>query len=146
MLATATAFEAKGRNFLDEARKADLGEAAEYGHGPRPKDLPEELKRHRDRLAQIREAKHPLEEEVRANAAVETAASPDRADTDREELPKEGGGPPPPSVDAKVRRNFAEPASRIAPDVGNEGGVAPRFRRSGGGGCGRPRSSSGPKG
>jgi len=121
MLVKEKELKAKVRKLFDAARKIDLEEDAEYGHGKRPKDLPEELKFHRDRLAKIRAAKLALEEEARAKAAAEIAASADRADTDREESPKDGGGTPPPSVDAKAQRNFTDPESRIMPDGGSKG-------------------------
>jgi transposase len=122
MVAKEKELEAKVRELFDEARKTDLEEDAQYGHGKRPKDLPEELKFHRDRLAKIREAKLALEEEARAKAAAEAgAASPDPDHPGQEGAPKDGGGSPPPTVDAKAQRNFTDPESRIMPDGGNKG-------------------------
>ena len=117
MLVREKELQAKVRKLFAEARKVDLEEDAEYGHGKRPKDLPEELKFHRDRLAKIRAAKLALEEEAQARAE----ASPESSETEGKEPPKNGGGAPPPSVDAKTQRNFTDPESRIMPDGANKG-------------------------
>jgi len=109
----------KIRKLFAEARKIDLEEDVEYGHGQRPKDLPEERKFHRDRLAKIRAAKLALEEEARAGAPADSASESERSGGS--EPPKEGGGSPLPSVDAKTQRNFIDPESRIMPDGGNKG-------------------------
>jgi len=119
MLVKEKQLQAKVQALFAEARKIDLEEDAQYGHGKRPKDLPEELKFHRDRLAKIRAAKLALEEEARAEA--EDDASPDRSETGAKDSPKGGGGTPPPSVDAKAQRNFTDPESRIMPDGANKG-------------------------
>jgi transposase len=117
MLVKEKELQAKVRKLFAEARKIDLEEDAQYGHGKRPKDLPEELKFHRDRLAKIRAAKLALEEEARAQAE----ASMDRSENEGEDPPKGGGGPPASSVDAKRQRNFTDPESRIMPDGANKG-------------------------
>jgi transposase len=120
MLVKEKELEAKVRAIFAEARKIDLEEDAQYGHGRRPRDLPEELKFHRDRLAKIRAAKRALEEEAQAQAATEWVPEPSASSEDRP--PKEGGGgTPPPSVDAKAQRNFTDPESRIMPDGANKG-------------------------
>jgi transposase len=111
--------QAKVRELFAEAREIDLEEDAEYGHGKRPKDLPEELKFHRDRLAKIRAAKLALEEEARARAEAETSS--DGSKTEEKVPPRGGGRAPPPSVDAKAQRNFTDPESRIMPDGANKG-------------------------
>ncbi|MGC2035433.1 MAG: IS1182 family transposase [Thermoplasmata archaeon] len=119
MLVKEKELQATVRKLFAEARKIDLEEDARYGHGKRPKDLPEELKFHRDRLAKIRAAKLALEEEARARAEAE--ASPDSSESGGKVPPKERGGGPPPSVDAKAQRNFTDPESRIMPDGANKG-------------------------
>lgn len=104
----------KVRALLAEAQATDLEEDARYGHGKRPKDLPEELKFHRDRLAKIRAAKRALEEEARARAVAQDegeASSPTA----------NGSDSPPPEVDPKAQRNFTDPESRIMPDGANKG-------------------------
>jgi transposase len=117
MLVKEKELQAKVRTLFAEARKLDLEEDAQFGHGKRPKDLPEELKFHRDRLAKIRAAKLALEEEARAAAAVSAQST----EHEGEDPPKDGGGTPPPSVDAKAQRNFTDPESRIMPDGANKG-------------------------
>ncbi len=119
MLVRERELQSKVRQLFAEARKVDLEEDAEYGHGKRPKDLPEELKFHRDRLAKIRAAKLALKEEARGRVIVDTGTESERSGGT--EPPKEGGGSPPPSVDAKAQRNFTDPESRIIPDGGNKG-------------------------
>jgi transposase len=116
MLVAERNLRAKVRKIFEEARQTDLDEDAQYGHGRRPKDLPEELKLHRDRLAKIRAAKRALEEE----AAQAAAAAPTDSSTEENPPPK-GGGAPPPSVDATAQRNFTDPESRIMPDGANKG-------------------------
>ena len=111
--------QAKVRALFAEAQKLDLEEDAQYGHGGRPRDLPEELKFHRDRLAKIRAAKRALEEEARENAQAESDAS--NSETGSQDPPTAGGGTTPPSVDAKAQRNFTDPESRIMPDGANRG-------------------------
>ena len=119
MLVKEKELQAKVHKLFEEARKLDLEEDAQYGHGKRPKDLPEELKFHRDRLARIRAAKLALEEEARARAEAEASAK--CSEREGEDPPKGGGAPPPPSVDAKAQRNFTDPESRIMPDGANKG-------------------------
>jgi transposase len=112
MLVKEKELQAKVRALFAEARKLDLEEDAQFGHGKRPKDLPEELKFHRDRPAKL-----ALEEEARAAAAVSAQST----EHEGEDPPKDGGGTPPPSVDAKAQRNFTDPESRIMPDGANKG-------------------------
>ena len=120
MLVRERELQSKVRQLFAEARKVDLEEDAEYGHGKRPKDLPEELKFHRDRLAKIRAAKLALEEEARGRVIVDAGTQSERSG--ETEPPKEGGGSPLPSVDAKAQRNFTDPEKlRIMPDGGNKG-------------------------
>lgn len=92
--------QAKVRALFAEAQKLDLEEDAQYRHGGGPKDLPEELKFHRDRLAKIRAAKLALEEEAKA------AATASENDPSGEGEPPKGGSSPPPSVDAKAHRQL----------------------------------------
>jgi len=119
MLVKEKELEAKVRAIFAEARKVDLEEDAQYGHGRRPRDLPEELKFHRDRLAKIRAAKRALEEEARAQAAAEGSSEGSESSGGRPST--EEGGTPPPSVDAKAQRNFTDPESRIMPDGASKG-------------------------
>ncbi len=119
MLVKEKELQAKVRQLFAQARNLDLEEDAEYGHGQRPKDLPEELKFHRDRLAKIRAAKLALEEEARVRVATEATAT--SSVNEGADSPKGGGGTPPPSVDAKAQRNFTDPDSRIMPDGANKG-------------------------
>ena len=115
MLVAEKNLRAKVRKIFEEARQTDLEEDAQYGHGRRPKDLPEELKLHRDRPVKIRPAKLALEAEARA--AAEAVPVPEE-----KAIPKGGGGgASPPSVDAKAQRNFTDPESRIMPDGANKG-------------------------
>ena len=111
---------AKVHALFEEARKTDLEEDARYGHGQRPKDLPEELKFHRDRLAKIRAAKRALEEEARAKAEEASPSPPSEAEPSSASE-KDGGETPPPAVDPKAQRNFTDPESRIMPDGANKG-------------------------
>lgn len=117
MLVKEKELEAKVRAIFAEAQKIDLEEDAQYGHGRRPRDLPEELKFHRDRLAKIRAAKRALEEEARASAE----ASREGSEPSGDRSSKEEDGTAPPSVDAKAQRNFTDPESRIMPDGANNG-------------------------
>lgn len=80
--------QAKVRALFAEAQKLDLEEEAQYRHGGRPKDLPEELKLHRYRLAKIRAAKLALEEEAKA------AATASENDPSGEGEPPKGGSSP----------------------------------------------------
>lgn len=121
MLVNEKELEAKVKKLFEEARKLDLEEDAEYGHGKRPKDLPEELKFHRDRLAKIREAKRALEEEARAQAQAEAEASAESTATEKGAPSGGGEESPPPVPEAKKQRNFTDPESRIMPDGGNKG-------------------------
>lgn len=114
MLVKEKELEAKVRAIFAEAQKIDLEEDAQYGHGRRPRDLPEELRFHQDRLTKIRAAKRALEEEARA------AVTPPETSSEGEQSPPSGGSRPP-SVDAKAQRNFTDPESRIMPDGANKG-------------------------
>jgi hypothetical protein len=90
MLVAKRSLRAKVRKIFEEARETDLAEDAEYGHGQPPKDLPEELKLHRDRLAKIRAAKRASEEE----AARPASAPASDSSTNREDSLMDGGSPP----------------------------------------------------
>lgn len=114
MLVKEKELHAKVRALLADAQATDLAEDAQYGHGKRPKDLPEELKFHRDRLAKIRAAKRALEEEARA-----TAGTPAEAEAPPSTDEKDDASPPP--VDPKAQKNFTDPESRIMPDGANRG-------------------------
>ena len=110
---------AKVHALFAEARKVDLEEDTQYGHGQRPRDLPEELKFHRDRLAKIRAAKRALEEEARPEAEAVSPSS--KSDTESSVSSEKEGGGTPPAVDPKAQRNFTDPESRIMPDGANKG-------------------------
>src|SRR5690606_16697118 len=58
---------AKVRELLAAAEAADTQEDDAYGRGVRGDELPEELRRAKDRLARIRKAKAALEAEAKAN-------------------------------------------------------------------------------
>jgi hypothetical protein len=63
--------EAEIAALLQRAEDADVSDDARFGAGQHEEDLPEELRRRRDRLDKIRAAKHALEQEalrVRADA------------------------------------------------------------------------------
>jgi hypothetical protein len=90
--------EAEIARLLTEAEQTDAAEDAEHGRGRRGDDLPEELRRRRDRLKKIKAAKAALEAEARASAE-----SGDPADR----------GPEPPKPAPGAQRNFTDPESRI---------------------------------
>jgi transposase len=123
--------EEEVRKLLAEAELVDAEEDAEYGKGRRGDELPKELKRRKDRLRKIREAKAALEREAREKAASK-AAEAKQKQAERERKTAETGskpsGPAPKVPDpeqavpeAKAQRNFTDPESRIMPDGGNKG-------------------------
>ena len=59
---------------LAEAERRDAAEDEQFGPDGRDHDLPDELKRRRDRLQKIQEAKRALEEEARQAAAAKAEA------------------------------------------------------------------------
>lgn len=111
--------EAKVKQLLAAADVADAAEDAKYGAGRHGDELPEELRRSKDRLAKIREAKAALEAEAKesreSSKAPKEPRDPDSpSDGSNSELPshkvktKADGTP-----DAKAQRNFTDPDSRI---------------------------------
>lgn len=77
----------KVAELLAEAEATDQAEDAEHGKGKRGDELPEDLRRSKDRLAKIRAAKAELEAEARAQAeaAREAATEEARAEAARVE-------------------------------------------------------------
>src|SRR5690606_10249988 len=74
MMAEEAKLADKVRVLLEAAEAADSQEDAAYGRGVRGDELPEELRRAKDRLARIREAKAALEAEAKANHEGKKAA------------------------------------------------------------------------
>jgi hypothetical protein len=64
-------------------------------------------------------AKQAPEKAARARAEAEASVQP--REVEGNDPPKEGGGAPQPSVDAKAQRNFTDPESRIMPDRTDKG-------------------------
>src|SRR5207302_6573488 len=64
----------KVAELLAAAEAVDAAEEAEHGKGRRGDELPEDLRRAKDRLARIRELKAELEAEARQQAEAERAA------------------------------------------------------------------------
>lgn len=112
---------AKVRELLAAAEAADTQEDDAYGRGVRGDDLPEDLRRAKDRLARIRKAKAALEAEAKANHEEKKSERNEGDDDD-------GGRPKAPSGDLpshkvpayadgtpkpQAQRNFTDPDSRI---------------------------------
>lgn len=108
----------KVRKLLEAAEAADAEEDAAHGAGVRGDELPEELRRSKDRLAKIRAAKAALEAEAKANKEREDAVATKSDDDDTPDGPSalpthkvpayKDGRPKP-----KAQRNFTDPVSRI---------------------------------
>lgn len=108
----------KVRKLLEAAEAADAEEDAAHGAGVRGDELPEELRRSKDRLAKIRAAKAALEAEAKANKEREDAVATKSDDDDTPDGPSalpthkvpayKDGRPKP-----KAQRNFTDPDSRI---------------------------------
>ena len=102
---------------LKAAAVADAEEDKTYGKDNRGDELPEDLRRAKDRLARIEELKAALEAEARAQHEAEKAAEGDDRD------PPPPGAPPLPTHKVprmkdgtpgpKSQRNFTDPESRI---------------------------------
>jgi hypothetical protein len=85
--------EAEIAALLQRAEDADVSDDARFGAGQHEEDLPEELRRRRDRLDKIRAAKHALEQEalrVRADA-LRAQSEGQRAKAEAEANPVELG-------------------------------------------------------
>ena len=117
---------------LEEAEAVDAAEDAHYGEDVRGDELPEELKRRKDRLAAIREAKARLEAEQRAKDDA-------RGRKPGQKRNPKGGKP--------YKREYGEPEGEGAeqlhgprePDHEDEfGGVPAELQRADGGGGGEP--------
>jgi hypothetical protein len=116
---------------LAAAERIDAEEDAQHGKGKRGDELPKELKRRKDRLAKIREAKQALEREAKEKAeakAAEVAAKLAERAQEEAETGKKRRGPEPKAPDPeqavpepKAQRNFTDPESRIMPDGANKG-------------------------
>lgn len=113
-------------SLLNRAEEIDSSEDAALGKAERGDDLPKEIKRRKDRIAKIVEAKTALENEARDRAELEAAAVnarlAERAEKEAETGKKTGGRPPavpdPETAkpDPKSQRNFTDPESRIMLD------------------------------
>ena len=92
------------KKITDLARRTDEAEDAEFGLDFRGDELPEELRRRKDRLATIRAAKKRLEE-----AQAEEDKQSGRGTSERgPKLKRENGVP-----EDKAQSNFTDPESRI---------------------------------
>lgn len=121
------------RHLLDEARKTDRAEDAQYGKGKRGDELPAELARRESRLKKIQEAKAALEEEAREKAAQEAERQKEKLETRKrkeEQTGKRAAGRPPVVPDPakavpapKAQKNFTDPDSRIMLDGATKGFV-----------------------
>ena len=118
--------EREVRELLELAEAVDTLEDARYGVGVRGDELPQELRRRETRLKKIREAMGALEEEARADAAVQAEQAREKI-REREKKAKETGEKPrgrkPKIPDPKkakpadkAQRNFTDPDSRIMKD------------------------------
>lgn len=111
----------KVRVLLEAAEAADSQEDAAYGRGVRGDELPEELRRAKDRLARIREAKAALEAEAKANHEGKKAARKKDDDDEKGGTTSASGKLPSHKVPAyadgtpkpQAQRNFTDPDSRI---------------------------------
>jgi len=83
------------RKLLNQAEAADQEEDSRYGRDRRGDELPEELQRRETRMAQIREAKHALEERA------------------REQAKSKGKDPEEAQPTKKAQYNFTDPESRM---------------------------------
>ncbi len=118
--------EREVRELLALAETVDAQEDAKYGVGVRGDELPKELRHRETRLKKIREAMEVLEEEARAEAAIQAKEARKKIRA-REKKAKETGKKPrgrkPKVPDPKkakpadkAQRNFTDPDSRIMKD------------------------------
>jgi transposase len=131
MSETEKKLEDEVRRLLAEAERIDTEEDGQHDKGKRGDELPKELKRRKDRLAKIREAKEALEREAKEKAeatAAEVAAKLAERTREEAETGKKARGPEPKAPDLeqaapepKAQRNFTDPESRIMPDGANKG-------------------------
>ena len=94
---------------LEEAEAVDAAEDAHYGEDVRGDELPEELKRRKDRLAAIRAAKARLEAEQRAKDDARGRKPGLKRNPKGGQPYKRKYGEP----DEKAQSNFTDPESRI---------------------------------
>jgi transposase len=107
----------KVADLLKAAAAADAEEDKAHGKQKRGDELPEDLRRAKDRLARIDELKAALEAEARAQHEAEKAAEKDDSDPPppgatplpTHKVPRTKDGTPGP----KSQRNFTDPESRI---------------------------------
>jgi transposase len=129
MSETEKKLEQEVSRLLAEAERIDAEEDAQ--HGKRGDELPNELKRRKDRLAKIREAKEELEREAKEKAEAKVKEVAEKlAERAKEEAEtgKKSTGPKPKAPDPeqatpepKAQRNFTDPDSRIMPDGAQKG-------------------------
>jgi transposase len=107
----------KVADLLKQAERADAEEDAAHGKHKRGDELPEDLRRAKDRLARIEQLKAALEAEARAQHEAKKAADDDHSDPPppgatplpSHQVPRTKDGAPEP----KAQRNFTDPESRI---------------------------------
>jgi len=111
--------EAEVQQLLAEAQTVDEQEDARYGKGKRMEELPKDLRRRRDRIAKIKQAKQSLEDEAQAKAEAKRQALQEQEEALKKAGKTRKGKPPKdPSdtPDPKAQRNFTDPDSRIMKD------------------------------
>ena len=116
---TLAQLEAEVQQLLEEAQTVDEEEDARYGKGKRMEELPEDLRRRRDRIAKIKQAKQSLEDEAQAKADAKRQAIQEQEEALKKAGKTRKGKPPKdPSdtPDPKAQRNFTDPESRIIKD------------------------------
>lgn len=79
MLEEEQKLKAEIREMLDEAERVDVEEDDKFGRDNRGDELPDELKRRKDRLAKIQEAKTQLEKEANQGRAEQLQENAERA-------------------------------------------------------------------
>lgn len=131
MSETEKKLEQEVSRLLAEAERIDAEEDAQHGKGKRGDELPNELKRRKDRLAKIREAKEALEREAKEKAEAKVAEVAEKLEERAKEEAETGKkitGPKPKAPDPeqatpepKAQRNFTDPDSRIMPDGAHKG-------------------------
>ena len=110
--------EATVKEMLERAEKVDTEEDVRYGKGVRGDELPEELRKRKGRLANIREAMRELEQEAKERVQEEEKEYQAKKQTWENRKERRGGRPPtPPSkkVPNKKQCNFTDSDSRIMP-------------------------------
>jgi len=110
---------AEVEQLLEEAQAVDEQEDARYGKGKRIEELPGDLRRRRDRIAKIKQAKQSLEDEAKAKADAKRQAIQEHKEASKKKGKTRKGKPPKdPSdtPDPKAQRNFTDPESRIMKD------------------------------